>query len=121
MTGANGNTSSEVSDGTYTDTTNPHLYTFTYDGSSSASGITIYVDGSAVASTASQDALDDSILRAESLTIGSSEGTHYMDGWMDDVRIYDKELTSTEVSNLYNAGAGTEWEGYKEGEILINY
>ena len=29
----------------------------------------------------------------------------YFDGSLDDLRVYDKELTSTEVSNLYNNGS----------------
>jgi len=33
-----------------------------------------------------------------------SRDQNYWDGYIDDLRIYDKELSNTEVSNLYNTG-----------------
>jgi hypothetical protein len=36
---------------------------------------------------------------------GQTDFGHYWDGRIDDVRVYDKGLTSTEVSNLYNTGS----------------
>jgi hypothetical protein len=50
------------------------------------------------------------------LSLGrQSEGSNYFDGYIDDVRIYDRVLSPNEVSHLYNSGNGTE--GYYTGGI----
>ena len=39
--------------------------------------------------------------------IGDFDGTNYFDGQIDQILIYNKALTSAEVSALYNSGSGT--------------
>ncbi|MBD3262442.1 MAG: hypothetical protein GF334_12390 [Candidatus Altiarchaeales archaeon] len=81
------------------------------------SQITIYVDGSSV----TLDATDDGDMTGEvmanyslanSLSFGATtdEGTveRYLDGAMDDLRLFDRVLTQTEIDGLYNSGSGTE-------------
>jgi len=47
----------------------------------------------------------DSIETAELVVNGITDGGgREFDGRIDDARLYSKELTSTEVSNLYNNG-----------------
>jgi len=71
-----------------------HL-TATYDGS----GVVAYVNGSQVGS------LDITLSIQDGVTIGERPGgDRHFSGDIDDVRVYDKALTSTEVSNLYNNG-----------------
>ena len=102
--------------------TGTHHIVFTYDGSEHPNGMTIYVDGFSVAVTGTDDGaytnMEDT---AAPLIIGARDGfagdPDYFESWLDDVRIYDKELSATEVLFLYNDGQGTEWEGYKEGDI----
>ncbi len=73
----------------------------TYDASN---GMTFYLDGTQEGSNNFTGPFN---ARSKQDHIG---GTPYFgsdnlhDGKIDDVRIYDKELTSTEVSNLYNNG-----------------
>ncbi|MFK7737218.1 MAG: protein kinase [Pirellulaceae bacterium] len=78
----------------------------TYDGTSKADGISLYLDGVRVQTKPVFDTLDESIQTSAPLRIGSRTGNHGFDGWIDDVRIYDAELTSTEVESIYQAGIG---------------
>lgn len=74
----------------------------TYDGSSNASGVNIYVDGVSVSKTINQDTLVSSILNNHPLTIGDQAGGgSAFTGQLDDVRIYKKELTATEATQLF--------------------
>jgi hypothetical protein len=70
-----------------------------YDGSS----VVIYVDGSADGSASSSQTLEtpDSSRIAQ----GSAGSVRHFDGRVDDVRVYNKGLSSSEVSDLYNNGA----------------
>jgi len=80
------------------------MYTLVYDGTSNSDAVRLYrndtrnsetgADGSAVASN------------GLSLKYGeTSGGTREWPGDADDPRIYDKGLSDTEVSNLYNTGS----------------
>lgn len=70
----------------------------TFDGST----MVAYLDGSQQDSQSSSGSGSDPF----DLTIGAYEGgSDVTDGNIDDVRIYDKALSSTEVSNLYNNGS----------------
>lgn len=70
----------------------------TYDD---ANGYTTYIDGSEDASVADTGLGDDGLDNQ----IGRRNDGFYFEGLIDDVRIYTKELTATEVSNLYNNGS----------------
>lgn len=78
---------------------------FTY---ATDSTLTSYVDGSAANTDTSGDGgfvEVDNGATIGSLLTGSSSYERYFPGIIDDVRLYDKALTSTEVSNLYNTGS----------------
>ena len=75
----------------------------TYDGSSNSSGIKLYIDG-----VESQDtdnsagvyvAMENS---TEPLVMGGLIGVDYSEGNISDCRLYDTDLTSTQISNIYN-------------------
>ncbi|KKL21835.1 hypothetical protein LCGC14_2441470, partial [marine sediment metagenome] len=98
-------------------TTGWHFVAATYDGSGGAaagSGITLYVDGTVEASTAtgfvSYVAMHNTTTK---VVIGSSTefdgnlGNYFADK-IDNVTLFDIELTSANVSSLYNSGEGTE-------------
>jgi len=73
----------------------------TWDGDSISE---IYVDGGSIStSTTSLGDLSDSA--DLNLGVRNSTPDQYLDGTLDDPRIYSKELTGTEVSNLYNTGS----------------
>jgi len=81
---------------------NWHHVVLTYDGSSSASGVTIYIDGTAATLTTVSDNLTGTILNNEPLVIGNPNTTPGFEftGQMDIFGIYDFELTADQVSEL---------------------
>lgn len=80
----------------------------TYDGSSSASGVNIYVDGVLDTMATDSDALTFSMLTSVNLELSDNAPSYFLNGYLDEVVIYDEELTASEVSNRYNSGNGTE-------------
>jgi len=82
----------------------------TYDGSGSASGVSLYVNGTEESYSTTSVGSDYTAMRdmGGSVDVGrlaDPGDLSYADGKIDDVRLYSKELTSTEVSNLYNTGS----------------
>lgn len=87
-----------------------HHVCFTYDGSSSAAGVTIYVDGVLQAVTVIFDSLSGTIVSATNFSIAARTGGAgaFFAGRIDEVSVFDKELTSADVSLLYNSGAPSD-------------
>lgn len=91
-----------------------HHVCVTYDGSSNLSGVKIYIDGSSVAvSLAATDTLSpgDDIITSTDLCIGGfidnaavNSRAYPFAGNLDEVAIWSKELSSSEVSSVYNGG-----------------
>ena len=86
----------------------------TYDGSSDASGINIYIDGTLSSMTTQQDNLSTTMQTSGiNFSIGSRNNTgNYTDGIIDEVAIWDRELDSTDVSALYNSGSGLAYGNF---------
>jgi hypothetical protein len=85
-----------------------HIVT-TYNGSSQNTGVKIYLDGIlATMSYVQENSLTGSILQSVGARIGGrqSGGVPYtqFNGQLDDVRIYNRALSATEVKSLYNLG-----------------
>lgn len=81
-----------------------HHIVMTYDGSSAASGVTIYVDGDAVTTSTVADTLTLTTLHNTEFVIGNQEhlvSSKFFTGRMDYFEIYDNELTSVEVTDLF--------------------
>jgi len=74
-------------------------HALTYD--QSASTAEYYIDASSQGTVSSGNA---SLNRANTVVGIRSDGKYAFPGDIDDVRIYSKALSSTEVSNLYNTG-----------------
>ena len=72
----------------------------TYDGSSRAEGVKIYVDGLAQELEVHHDLLAGSIQNSKPFQIGARAGGSKFKGLLDDVRIYRRELSSAEVAIL---------------------
>ena len=71
----------------------------TYDGSSNRSGILIYANGNATATTdVGSASLNATIINTANVNIGSS-----FTGQIDEVGIWDTALTSTQVQSIYDA------------------
>ena len=73
----------------------------TYDGSRTAAGVKIFINGSEAAKNVLLDELNQPFTSKEPLRIGSGGGkASRFDGLIDDLRIYDHPLTSLDASIL---------------------
>jgi mono/diheme cytochrome c family protein len=79
-----------------------HLFV-TYDGSSKASGLKVYVNGKPERFDVERDTLSDTIKTKASLKIGTRTPGNPLVGQVDDVRIYSRRLADTEVAALAGA------------------
>ncbi|KKN31150.1 hypothetical protein LCGC14_0826950, partial [marine sediment metagenome] len=94
-----------------------HFVCATYDGSggtSASDGMTLYIDGeSATTVTQNLGTYADMEDGATKVVIGASYGasgslTNYWEEKLDNVMLFDIELTESSVTTLYNDGAGIE-------------
>jgi len=80
-----------------------HFVVATYDGSeSAATGMKIYVDGSSVVTTTIEDTLSATTQIGINCKIGVRDTNLYFDGKIDEPAIYDRELSSGDVTALYS-------------------
>ncbi|MEM9259007.1 MAG: DUF1549 domain-containing protein, partial [Bacteroidota bacterium] len=103
------------------DTGRWHHVTVTYDGTGHAAGMQLYHDGLAIAQTIEMDDLQGEIFPTEHVRWmkkgtprvhrvaqayrGQSGENGIFQGWLDDLRFYDQELTPLEVARLHDAKA----------------
>jgi len=93
----------DVTDGTW------HHLVMTYDGTSLASGVELYLD-SVKATGGNRTVVNDGLgaldfQTTESLMIGSRRGAGlFYNGNMDEYSVWNVELTQTEINDLYNSG-----------------
>jgi len=84
----------------------------TYSGNGSTSGMSMFVNGSALSTTASSNnytAMDNG---TGSFLIGHDQaGRKTFSGNIDEVSIWDKELSASDVTSLYNGGTPTDLTG----------
>jgi hypothetical protein len=77
----------------------------TYDGKGKAGSVRMYVDGIEAPTRPDINALKGSIKTPTPTRIGQrSNGSFFMDGGVQDVRIYDRQLTAPEVMTLAKVG-----------------
>jgi hypothetical protein len=79
-----------------------HLFV-TYDGSSKAKGVHLYVDGKPAEVDATHDSLTDTIRTEKPLRIGRRNPSAPFRGMIDEVRFYNRELSGAEVAQLVQA------------------
>lgn len=80
-----------------------HHAVFTYDGSSTAAGCKGYIDGSLVSTTTVYDALTATIVSTDAFIFGCrADLASFYTGNLDEVSVYNKELSPTEVTWIYN-------------------
>lgn len=75
----------------------------TYDGSSTAAGVTFYINGLATTATISEDNLSDTILNFVPVQIASRDSGAFeqFNGRMEDFQIYKRKLLASEVQTVY--------------------
>ena len=74
--------------------------TINYDGSGKASGLRLYVNGKPREVEVVQDNLTGSIRNSSALEIGSKESGKPYKGQIDDLRLYNRQLTASEIEQL---------------------
>jgi len=86
-----------------------HYVTMTYDGSSLASGLKLYVDGIEKTTSVFFDALTSSILTDVNLRIGTRDGGGApFNGSIDEVAVYNTALTQTQITDHYRRGVAED-------------
>lgn len=93
----------------FTDTTNFHHYVLTYDGSSQGSGMKLYYDGQQNTLTISQNTLTASIKNTTNFVVGNHLNTlttRNLKGYMDELAVFGRVLSQTDVNTIYAAGSG---------------
>jgi hypothetical protein len=98
-----------TNDNTFTSTTSYYNIVWTYNGNRAASGNKIYVDSVSKDITATRDTLGTgTIINSYPLYIGNhpTNASQHISGILDEIAIYNKELTQTEIDLIYNGGLG---------------
>lgn len=103
-----------------------HFLTFTYDGSGTAAGMSIYFDGIAQSLTILNDTLVGDPSNIGALALGANTGGgNYFDGFIDEVCLWNAKLSQNSVTGLYNSGVPidpTEDQGlYTQSGSLVSY
>ena len=84
----------------------------TYNGNGASSGIKLYINGAVILSHTnnfgSYVAMENT---SESVTIGKVT-TNYTDGLIDEVGIFNTELSASEVASIYNSGVPNDLSSY---------
>ncbi|MFZ2281543.1 MAG: DUF1553 domain-containing protein [Prosthecobacter sp.] len=99
----------------------------TYDGKGKAGSVRIYVDGVEAPIKPDTNALKGSIKTTTPTRIGQrSNGAYFSDGGVQDVRIYDRQLSATEVQTLSKVGPlrtmlAAKKRGPKQQEALFEH
>ena len=96
-----------------------------YNGSSSATGISLYVDGVAQSKTIYRDDLTASTSTTAQCNIGRREdagaGLQYWDGSLAEVAVYNGVLTKTQVEALYNSGVPNDLTELDSRDNLVGW
>jgi hypothetical protein len=82
-----------------------HHVVWTFSGSSTAAGFHCYIDGTVQVLTVYYDALVSSILNANAFQLGCrSNGSGCLVASLNNVAVYNKELSQAEVTEIYAGG-----------------
>jgi hypothetical protein len=96
-----------------------HHIAFTTEATTTADKVIVYFDGVALSNKGTQTNVG-SHLSAFAYEIGRNSGTWNFNGNIDEVSLYDSELSASQISDIYNGGEPTTISGavahYKMGE-----
>jgi len=84
--------------------TNWHHIVMTYDGSSNVNGVNLYLDGNNDTGVTS-GTLSATISNTASFQVGAKNGASQFSGNIDEVSIFNSELSASDVTAIYNNGA----------------
>ncbi len=88
-----------------------HHVVVTYNGSSTAAGVTVYVDGMQQPMNVVNNSLSGTILNSSAASIGSRNTELYYKGAIDEVLIFNRVLDASDVMDLYSNEIDTDWDG----------
>lgn len=101
---------------------NWHHCVMTYDGSSNTSGLFLYLDGSLASVTVITNSLSASILTSANFQISGRDGPNVvLSGNVDEVALYDKDLSASEVTAIYNSGIPISLTGLPTTGNILNW
>ena len=87
-----------------------NMITVTYNGTPNISGIKIYVNATSDTLTALYQAFTTSASNTSNFLMGSlATNANFYNGVIDEVAVWNRVITSTEVTELYNSGAGKQY------------
>lgn len=97
-----------------------HHVVGTYNGSSLASGLKVYVDGVSRSVVIDDDILSGTILDTANFRIGSKDDDSlFFFGDIDEVSIFNKTLNLSEILDIYNNGINITQENVTTGFVTI--
>jgi len=120
-TGTGGSNALTIDSNTRIDDNIWHFFSITYDGSSSPSGVKIYLDGDLDDMSTDADTLSATILNDIPLQISGRNGANRLfTGSIDDVMIFNRSLSAEEIVGLYANSSSkyvsNNFTGLAEGE-----
>ncbi len=83
-----------------------HHAVITYSGNSLPSGVIFYVDNTVISNLITSNTLSASIQNSANCEMAHGGGVGYYNGYLDEVVIYDKVISSSDVSYRWNSGSG---------------
>lgn len=103
-----------ITDAANLSTSTTYMVTCTYN----AGSITLYVNGSSSAGTDNgtiPTSIDAVASGTDDFEIGASnQGTQrFWDGWIDELALWERELSASDVSDLWNGGTGLFFSGFE--------
>jgi len=101
---------------------NWHHLAATYDGSEAETGLTFYVDNSAVTAGRSINGYSDLNDSGGNLRIGGwATNSNTFLGYIDEVSMWNKELSAAEVDSTYNDGAPSDLSEHSAAANLLSW
>jgi hypothetical protein len=95
----------------------------THDGGGAASGISMVING--VADTALSTVVDTLASTSENSTAAQISGrnttTEVFDGYLDEIAVWDVELSTAEAQEIYNSGARADLNDHSQALNLVGW
>jgi len=96
---------------------------FTFDGSSNQNGIKAYLNGTVSAVLPASAAMTGSFANTANLVFGYYQRTpgQYFTGNVDELAVFNKALTQTEVTEIYNTGTPTDLLSFSAFSNILSW
>lgn len=95
---------------------------FTYNGSAQASGVVCYVNGAPVTPSVVYNTLTATIANTAPFCLGCANGAiDFFSGNLDEVSLYNRKLSATEATWIYNSGVPRDLRGIGAPMDLVGW